>query len=223
MIDGSKKNVARAIIISFLTVTAIYALFHLGLLLIMSPENLATNNVPAFVRFLSIQNPQYVSLLHAGISAAILISFLSSTFGCFISNSSNLHMMTKQNLFPFSSILKKTNKYERPIFCIMGMGITTFIFMSLISNKDILNSMVNFGLLTAFLLTITSLLILQVKNKLYGQILIPLFAFLSCSLLIYYSWMLIAQTHMDRFLYTLPLICFAALGFLLFKINERIK
>jgi basic amino acid/polyamine antiporter, APA family len=222
MIGGDKKNVSRAILISFFAVVAIYTLFHFGLLLIMSPENLATHSASSFVRYLGIQNPHYVYLLNATISAAILISFISSIFGGFLSTSSNLHTMTMKNLFPFSSTLKKTNKYERPIYCITIMGITTFIFMTLINSKEILNSMCNFGLLTAFLLTIASLFILQLKNKFYGQILISLFAFLSCSFLIYYSWMLIAPTQTERFFYTLPLILFAALGLLLFKINESL-
>ncbi len=221
LIKGGQKNVSRAILISFFSTVAIYTLFHLGLLYIMSTQNLINYNVPAFVQFLGIKSPILLNLLNGTISSIIVIAFVSSIFGCFLSNSSNLHTMTNENLFPFSSKLKKTNKNERPTLCIWIAGSATFIFLTIINNKEILNSMCNFGVLTSFALTITSLCLILLKKKLYKQMIIPILAFASCFFLIYYSWILIGANQITRITYTLPLLIFAILGIVMFKINEK--
>lgn len=221
LIKGGQKNVYKAILISFSATIFLYTLFHLGLIYIMGTENLINYNVPGFVEFLGIKSEFLLNLLNAIIPTTMIIALMGSTFGGFLSNSTNLHTMTKENLFPFSKFLQKTNKSERPIFCVISMAITTFIFITLINSKEILNSMINFGLLTTFMITFASLLILLLRKKMYKQIIIPILAFASSIFVIYYSWVMIAPDQLTRLKYSLPLVAFALFGFVMFKVKDR--
>ncbi len=221
LIEGGQKNVYKAILISFFTTVFLYTLFHLGLIYIMGTKNLIAYNVPGFVQFLGVKSDFLLNLLNAIIPSAIIIALMGSIFGGFLSNSTNLHTMTKENLFPFSNFLKKTNKNDRPIFCVITMAITTLIFMILINNKEILNSMVNFGLLTTFMITFASLSILLIRKKQYKQLITPILAFASSFFVIYYSWIMIGPDQITRIKFTLPLVAFALLGIVMFKIKER--
>ncbi len=221
MIKGDKNTPSKVILISFLATVIIYTLFHFGVLHIMNPENLITYKVPGFVNFLNIKNPFILKLSTSLISTTILITFISSIFGGLLSNSTNLFSMIKNNIFPFSNIIKKENRFDRPKYCIWFTGFTIFILMTLINNNIILNSVCNFGLIVAFTLTLISLLLIQLRNKLKYQSMVTIFAFLSCGVISYYSWILMGKSNVQRISYTLPLIILGAIGIALFKIKEN--
>lgn len=221
MIKGDKNAPSKVILISFFATVIIYTLFHLGVLHIMNPQNLIQYKVPAFINFLNIKNPFLLNLSSSFISTTILIAFVSSIFGGMLSNSTNLHSMANNNLFPFSNLIKKSNRFGRPKYCVWFTGFTIFILITLINNNIILNSVCNFGLITAFTLTLISLLLIQLRNKLKYQSMITIFAFLSCGLISYYSWILIGNNNIQRMIYTLPLIILGAIGIALFKIKEN--
>ncbi|MFH1461658.1 MAG: APC family permease [bacterium] len=221
LIKGDKNTPSKAILISFFAAVAIYTLFNFGVLHVMGTNNLIAYKVPAFVNFLNIKNLFFTNLLSSFISSAILITFLSAIFGGILSNSSNFHSMAINNLFPFSNFLQKTNRYGRPKYAIWFTGLTIFILMSLINNQVLLNSLCNFGLITAFGLTLISLLIIQIKNKLKYQKIMTIIAFISCGIITYYSWILMGNNNIERILYSLPLIIFGSLGIILFKIKQK--
>ncbi len=223
MIKGDKNAPAKAILISFFGTVVIYTLFHFGMLHIMNPQNLSKYGVPGFVDFLRIRNPFLLNLSSSFMSATILIAFISSIFGGMLSNSTNLQSMIKNNLFPFSKKLERLNRFGRPKYAVWITGLTIFILISLVNNTVILNSVCNFGLLTAFTLTLTSLLLIQLRNKLKSQAMVTIIAFFSCGIISYYSWFLMGENHIQRMTYTLPLIVLGAIGIVLFKIKEGLK
>ncbi|MBD3273352.1 amino acid permease [Candidatus Dependentiae bacterium] len=223
MIKGDKNTPSKAILISFFGTVIIYTLFHLGILHIMGAENLITYKVPGFINFLNIKNPFFLNLSSSFMSATILIAFISSIFGGILSNSSNLHSMAINNLFPKSDKLQKLNRFGRPKYAIWITGITIFILMTLINNKVILNSVCNFGLIVAFTLTLISLLLIQLKKNLKMQSLPTIIAFISCGIISYYSWILMGESTLQRITYALPLIILGSIGIILFKYNDKIK
>jgi amino acid transporter len=221
MIKGDKNAPSRVMLISFFSAIAIYSLFHFGLLHIMNVENLISYKAPGFVQFLNIQNPFFFNLISSFMSSIILITFISAIFGGMLSNSANLYSMIEHNLFPFSNALKKTNRYHRPKYAIWANAFAIFALMTVINNQVILNSLCNFGLLTAFSLTLISLFLIQNKKGLFTQKIITSIAFVSIGIITYYSWILVGDNNLQRITYTLPLIILGAIGIGLFKLNEQ--
>lgn len=221
MIKGDKNAPSKVMLISFFATVAIYTLFHFGLLHIMNIENLILYKASGFVQFLNIQNPFFFNLISSFMSSVILITFISAIFGGMLSNSANLYSMIEHNLFPFSNILKKTNRYHRPKYAIWANAFTIFALMTIINNQIILNSLCNFGLLTAFFLTLLSLFLIQSRKKMMIQKLITSLAFVSIGIITYYSWILVGKNTLQRITYVSPLIILGAAGIGLFKLKER--
>ena len=221
LIKGDKRNASRSILIGFAVVVVLYTLFHFGLLMLMGAQNLADFGVPAFVNFLNIKTQVLSNLLSASITAAIVIAYVSSIFGVILVTSSGLHFMAKDHLFPFAKTIKKLNKNERPTYCIFITGAVSLTFVLLINNLIILNSILNFGALSAFLLTLTSLFLIQRRKKDFKQLPITILAFLSCFYLLFYSWILSGNDFSSRVISLIPLIFLALFGFLMFKLEEN--
>ena len=221
LIKGDKNTPSKVILISFLATALIYTLFHLSLLLIMSPENLITYKSYGFTNFLNIKSEFLRRISSSFISSAILISLLNSIFGILLTNSSNLQSMIDNNLFPMSGKLKKLNKNDRPKYVILLTGLTAFIMVTLTSNTIILNSLCNMGLITTFTLLLISLLLIQRKRNLKWEIVPTILGFGSLAIATYYSWIKIGSTTTERLLYLSPLMIFELIGIALFKMNMR--
>ena len=222
LIKGDKKNAFLSIIIGFFIAVGTYTIFNFGILHIMNAENLAKYDVAGFANFLHIKSIIMLNLFNAIVCATVIIAYFSSAFGIFFSNSSNLHSMAKDNLFPFSNFVKKTNKNQRPSNCIWLMGIITLSFIYIIRSKEILTPICNLGTLFSFLLTLISLFLIQLKREpRRSKLIITILSFVSCYLLIHYSWITIAPNISTRLLYALPLIILVLFGFLIFKIKEK--
>ncbi len=223
LIKGDKNTPAKVILISFLATALIYTLFHLSLLLIMSPENLIQYKTYGFTNFLNIKNEFLRRISSSFISSAILISLLNSIFGVMLTNSSNLQSMIENNLFPRSDKLKKLNKYDRPKYAIILTGLTVFTMITLTNNTIILNSLCNMSLITTFTLMLISLLLIQRKRNFKWELIPTILGFGSLMIATYYSWIKIGATTTERLLFLSPLIMLQLAGFALFKINERKK
>ncbi|MCK4650869.1 APC family permease [Candidatus Babeliales bacterium] len=220
LIENEEKNAPRATLLAFFIVAAIYTLFHLGVSYIMTPQNLIEFKAVGFPKFLNIKYEIFLTLINSIISAAIITSYFGTAFGLLIANSANLHSLAKNNLLPFSSLLKKTNKQQRPAFSIWVTGITTFIFIYFITTKEMLAPICNIGIIGAFTLTIISLFLIQKKKKIWLKRIPTILAFISCYILAHYSFVAISKDTITRFVYTLPLIILVIVGFLMFKIQE---
>lgn len=223
LIKGDKNTPSKVILISFFSAIAIYTLFHFAILHIMNADNLIIYQAPGFINFLNFKNPIFMSLLSSFMSTTILITYLSAIFGGMLSNSSNFQSLLTNDLLPFSKKLKRTNRFGRPKYAVWLTGLTIFILLTLINNKVILNSVCNFGLIISFGLTLSSLLIIQIKNNVKYQKIMTLIAFLSCGIIAYYSWILMGNNNTERLLYLSPLAIFGGLGIIVFKYNESKK
>jgi amino acid transporter len=221
MIKGGKDAAAKAVLSAFFIVVAIYTLFHISLLHIMGAQNLANYGAPAFVDFLNLKNPILLNLLNGIISSAIVILYVSSTFGVVLSNSSHLHSMANENKLPFSGKIKKTSKRNRPVIAIWLLILTSFLFATLIPTVTILNSIINIGVLTSFVLTIFTLILIQKKKNLIGQLAISITALVSCFGIIYYSWLMMGINTSTRLLYASPLLILAISGYVMFRFKGR--
>ncbi|MFC1894557.1 APC family permease [Candidatus Dependentiae bacterium] len=220
LIKGGKKNASKSVLIGFISAGIIYSLFHFGLLEIMNVNNLINFGSPSFVKFLGINSQLFKTLLNGIVTSAIITSYASCVFGIFLSNSSNLHAMVNENLFPFSNIIKKTNKNNRPTFCVWGIGITSILLIVLINNKVVLTSVSNLGILISFLLTIISMVIIQKKKRVHFIKIIPtLLAFVSCTILAYYSWLIMGPNNVARLINFLPLVLLILGGTIVYKLH----
>ncbi|MBD3231389.1 amino acid permease [Candidatus Dependentiae bacterium] len=223
LIRGDKKNGFLSVMIGFCAAVIIYTLFNFGLLQIMGTTNLIIYKSPAFPEFLLIKSEVILNLLKAIISAAIITSYASCVFGIILSISSNIESMAKENLFPYSYIIKKTNKHFRPTLCVWILGATIFFLVNVVGNKEILTAICNIGTIIAFILTMISMLKIQINQKNYIQTIPTILSFGSCYILFYYSWLMIGETLMLKIFRLLPLIILALGGFIMFKINENQK
>ncbi len=190
----------------------------------MGAENLAKFGVPAFVYFLNLKNGLLLTLVNIILSSVIAIAYLSSAYGAFIANSNNLYNLAKsKNIFAHSILSKMSIKNDRPINAILLKGVLIFGILSLISDKIILTSICNAGIITSFLLVFTSLLFVQIKMKDYKNMPTTILAYLSSSVLIYYNWKNMGPDNITRIKYALPILIIFALGFIMFKINKKRK
>jgi amino acid transporter len=205
LIKGRKSNASTAILVAFGITAFVYTAFHFGLLNIMGQENLAKYGAIGVVNFLVM--PATVKAIVAFLfSFAIATVFLFSVFGMFTVNSATLHALADENLLPFSKQLKKTNRFERPWVAILAQGILTFCIISVTDNIPLLNANTNFGILSIFFITLFALMMLQIKNKSYAQMIVTILAFISCSLFTYYSWIGAGQDSISRFIGISPIL-----------------
>lgn len=210
--DGPKK-VASVILTGFFITVALYFFFHLGLLYIMGPNNLATFGAIAFPRFLGF-SPAVSSALEIGISCAVLFSWANSILGLSLANITNIHSLANKNLVFGNELLKTLNKNQRPTYSVILHGIILFFLSSSITDINVLFALTNLGLITALGLTLCAVFFANIATKKYTQLGITIIAFASCLVLIYYSLI-----QIPNIIYVLPLIVSMALGIVMFKIQ----
>ena len=211
MIKGRKSNASTAILLAFGITAFVYTTFHFGLLSIMGADNLAKFGVTGLVNFLVL--PAAIKTIVSFFFAfAVATVFLFSVFGVFTTNSSTLYALADEKLLPFSKVIKKTNKFDRPWVAILIQGIVTFCIISITDNITMLTSITNFGILSTFFITLFALLSLQIKNKSYMQMIITVLAFISCGLFTWYSLISAGSDNLSRLIASLPFLTIFALG-----------
>jgi amino acid transporter len=220
LIKGDKNAASRAIIVGFFATALIYSLFHFGLIHIMGTQNLGTYGVSSFVNYLGF-NSTLQTAMNALISSAIMTAYISSAFGAFIANSEIIHAMSKENLIFGSKEIKKVNKHGRPTRAILLLGFIIFIFSLIITNKFVLNSLSNLGMLSAFSITLISLFVIYKTQRLRRSLIRLLFAFASMFVLIFYSWNAMGPSVEKRIVAVIPLVIATLIGFIMFKIKNN--
>lgn len=212
--DGPQK-VGTVILVGFFATISLYFFFHLGLLYIMGTENLATYGAIAFPRFLGL--PETLgTALQVGITGAVLLSWANSILGISLGNINNIYSLAQNKLILGNKLLTTVNRNNRPVYAILVHGIALFAFITFITDINILFALTNFGVITAFELTLLAVFLAHWKSKNYVQMGITILAFISCTSLIYYSWIKIPSV-----LYVLPLIVCMILGIIMFKIQKH--
>lgn len=213
-LKGGPQKVASVILVGFFATMGLYTLFHIGLLFIMGPDNLADFGAIAFPRFLGI-SPSLSTALEAGIAFAVLFSWANSILGVSFNNITNIYNLANNKLILGEKVLCKVNSNQRPVNVTFLHALMLFSFITFITDIKILMALTNFGVITAFVLTLVSVFIHHLEHRRYPQIAMTVLAFASCSALIYYSWIQIPSV-----VYLLPLAVGMVLGIIMFKIQQ---
>lgn len=210
--DGPQK-VGKVIMVGFFSTLALYFFFHLSVLYIMGPENLATYGAIDFPRFLGL-SPAVQVVLQVGISCAILFSWANSILGVSLANITNLNSLAHRKIFLGHKVLTEVNRYQRPHMAALTFGIIFFALITFIHDIDILFSLTSLGILTAMSLTLVAVLRRQWQDKNTPQILMALLSCFCCAILIYYS-----AVKLPDFLYVAPLLGGLAFGLIMYKLQ----
>lgn len=220
-ISGSKNNAAKAVLTAFFLTVIIYTVFHLGLIKIMGAQNLASFGVRSVAEFLKGFSPAISSVLNALIKSAVSVAHISVCFGTFIACSYLLHSMAHKNLVFLSPLLMIENKNGQPIAALIFQSIFMFIFAAFSTNLAVVTCISGLGILSAFVITFISLLMIQTKNRMYLGILVTLSAFGTSALIFYYT-----ALQINGFIDILPMLVVTVFGMLLFglrKVGSTIK
>lgn len=213
LLKGGPQKIGLVMLVGFLVTMALYLLFHLGLLYIMGPENLATYGAVGFPNFLGLP-PAVGNALAFGMTGAIMFSWANSILGVTLTNITNIHFLAENKLILGDRFLSTLNKNSRPLYAAIAHGLMVLGFVTFINNVDILFALTSLGVITAFIVTLLSVFVTQMRQKNWLQIPMTLLGFASCTALVYYSWMQIPNV-----LYTLPLVLGMTVGIIVFKLK----
>lgn len=213
LLKGGPQKIGLVMLVGFVITMALYLLFHLGLLFIMGPENLATYGAVGFPNFLGLP-PAVGTALTIGMTGAIMFSWANSLLGVSLANVTNIHFLAENKLILGDRVMASLNKNNRPIYAAIAHGAMVLGFVTFISNVDILFALTSLGVITAFVVTLLSVFLTQIRQKSWSQLPMTVLGFASCAALIYYSWMQIPNV-----LYTLPLVIGMTAGIIVFKLK----
>ncbi|HEX2978339.1 MAG TPA: APC family permease [Candidatus Babeliales bacterium] len=211
LIEDSKKNAPRAILIGFVLTTLIYTLFNFSVINIMGVQKLSELGAPAFGDFVAWPIPAIAVLLSFLISIASVLAIFAGANGMMNGNSILLHSMAEEKLFYFSPMLSRLSKRGRPWVATVLQGLVAFFLVRHITNIDYAFSLCNLGIFTAFLLPFISLLKIQLSSekKSMASILVTIAAIIAVLGLAIYSFYNFGSTMHERLVGMIPL--FAAL------------
>jgi amino acid transporter len=221
LIKGGPTQASKVILLAFAVSAGLYTLFHLGVMHIMGLENLRTLGAGSFPAFMGLQ-PIYTKALIAAISAAIMLSFINTTYGASFTNITNISVMARKGFLFGSNFLSKTIGINIPINAVLIHAICIITLITFIPNTVILGAITNFGVMTAFLLTLIAVLRYNFSNKNYIALLITLLSFISLFILLYFTWTTqMGPDNVTRTLYATPILVGIPLGLIMYKILTR--
>jgi APA family basic amino acid/polyamine antiporter len=215
LLKGGPQKVGSVILVGFFTTVALYFFFHLGVLYIMGPENLAQYGAIEFPRFLGL-SPTLQMGLQVAITCAILLSWANSILGVSLANITNLNSLAQRKLLLGHEALTTVNRYDRPYVSAFVYGAVFFGLITTITDVDVLFSLTGLGILTAISLTLVAVFRAQWQQRNIPQIIISLIAFVCCSALIYYT-----VVKLPSIFYATPLILGMVGGLILYKLQQR--
>ncbi len=185
LIENPKKNIRRAILYSFLIVTALTTAMQFSIFFAVGKE-LTNVNIPILLLGSKLfTNGSYIPGI---INSLVFASILGGAFGLLSSNCWNLFALAKDNNFPFINIITKINKNNVPYISSLLQGILGFILLAITQKQETLQSMSVFGVTIAYLLSSTSLFklfFLQRNTAERTEKMLPILALISSSYLIF--------------------------------------
>ena len=221
LIKGDERNASRAMLIAFFAIVVLYSMFHLGVLHIMGASGLAAAGSPReFVYFLGL-SPYLQAFITSSISIIIALVFINAVLGIFTATTSMLHTMANEGILPYTQQLTKQNRNQRPWMAIIIQGVLIFVITCSTNNKQILVSIINIGILLAFLLALVALYTLQKRAGQTKKIWLTVIAFVSWAFCSYYSWLDIGPTNLIRITISLPLIAAFVIGFAMYSYKKK--
>ncbi len=214
-IENSKKNGPRAIMIGFLATALIYMLFHFGLLNLMGAQKLAECGAPAYASFLTMPIPYLKEFINFFIPIASIIAICATAIGLLNANTEVLYVMAQERQFYKWHLLSKVNTYGRPIVALLLQSFIIFLILMFVPYIAVINGLCNVGVFLAYLLPFISLLILQRSIGSYRKMPLTILAIAIIVGLIIYNWLFMADSLIERLLYTALLCCIIGSGFLI--------
>jgi len=223
LIKGGSTQASKVILLAFAISAGLYTVFHLGIMHIMGVEDLTHLGANSFPLFLG-WSPAITKAILATISAAIMISFINTTYGASLTNITNINVMARRGFLFGSSFLAKTLPRGIPVNAVLIHAIGIITLITFIPNTVILGAITNFGVMTAFLLTLMAVFKYNLVNKNYLQLVITSLGFVSLGILLYFTWTTqMGSDNFTRMLYATPILAGIPLGFIMYKIVTRKK
>jgi amino acid transporter len=222
LIKGGSTQASKVILLAFGICTALYTIFHLGVLHIMGLDNLITYGAQVFPQFMGLA-PAATSALLTVIAFAIMISFINTTYGASFTNIVNINAMAKRGFLFGSKFLTSTTKRGIALNAIIVHAIAFLALISFIPDTSILTALTNFGIGIAFFLTLIALVRYNYKNKNYLQLFITLLGFVSLFIIFYFTWTTRLGTTdtLLRLIRVTPVIIGVPLGLVMYKILKK--
>ncbi|KKP28412.1 MAG: Amino acid permease [candidate division TM6 bacterium GW2011_GWF2_30_66] len=191
-IENPSKNVSKAILISYfiaISIMTIYQLIFYGALgtilssITQTPEYLQT--FPVFLQKLLPNMPTFALYLKAILHIAIASSALGGSYGIMFSNTWNIHTLAKNNHLFFSKMFTKFNQHGIPFACVILIGFIYLTYLFITGGDQMqLPATASLGIVSAYTLSIISLLIAKIKNPgIKINIFIPIVSIFNCILL----------------------------------------
>ncbi len=220
-LEGGPSKTFSVILTAFVISMSLYTFFHFGLLHIMGPETLAQHGVPSFIQFLGIQNSSILAVAELTLVLVFILNYFNAVYGVMLSNVANIIALAERKLTFLPDKLVKENKYFRPTLAVFFQGLVIFLLMSCVPYKEVLYALANLGVMTALVLTLASVLRVQVQQKSYVASVVTILGFVTCSILFYFTWMEIGIDHFARLMYAMPLIAGVLLGCMMYAYKRN--
>jgi amino acid transporter len=214
LLKGGPQKVGKVVLTAFSVTTVLYTLFHVGLLYIMGEENLKTYGAMGFPQFLGLP-PKIGAAMQVGISFAILFSWANSVLSLSLANVSNLFTLAENKLILGDRFLTKMNNNQRPFNIVLAYGIILFGYVTFVKDINILFALTNLCIGVALFLTMLAVFLTSLKQKNYGQLVVPILSFGSCAMWFYYSLLQIPHV-----LYIVPILAVLSAAVGMYKIQK---
>jgi amino acid transporter len=183
LIEHPHKNVRRAIMLSFLLVAIVSAIFQFSMYQVLGPD-LANMKSPlmAYANAL-MPNSALASRL---LNALVFSSVLGASFGMLTSNCWNLHTIATHNHFPYAKILAKLSNKQLPWVSLLMEAFLGSLILIIQSEQIPLQNMAVFGMTVAYLMSTIAALKLTHKREIVSlPRFVPYLALLSCMFILY--------------------------------------
>jgi APA family basic amino acid/polyamine antiporter len=118
LIKGGSTQASKVILLAFAICVTLYTIFHLGVLHIMGLQNLITHGAGMFPQFMGL-SPLITQFLLIGISIAIMLSFINTTYGASLTNIVNINVMAKRGFLVGSRFLAKTTSRGVALYAVI--------------------------------------------------------------------------------------------------------
>ncbi len=213
-IENSERNAPLAILTGFIITALLYTLFTLGVLNIMGPIELATQQASSFADFLTLPIPYFKTLMKIVIPTASALMLFAAAAGLLNANATVLHAMAEQDLFQFSHALRRETSWYRPWVAIVLLALIAFCVATFIPIIPVVGILSNLGVFLSFILPLISLSVLQRQRGKASQV--PL-TYVSIALVLGLAFYCIYCLGINRIHFALPYLACLAIGGLLYK------
>lgn len=220
MLKGGPTQVGKVILTAFFISILLYMLFHLGITNIMGLAALSTDGAVAFPRFMGL-SPLLANVVTTTIIGSILLSFGNSIFGIALTNITNIFVLAQQGLLPYARALQTVNRFDRPVVaaCVHAVIVSALLFF--VHELSILAALTNIGVSATLVMTLVAVMRSYVKHRNWVHISFTALGFVSCGVLVYFSWISISPDPWARLLYVSPLVIGAVLGLAFIKFKRQ--